>query len=110
MKLRPIPKATRDRLANEPFMQEYCIHARRAASSPCAGESTWEHPFGRRGDFVGVVVKCCKKHNVGVSGEEKAFNKLRAIEIYGLEKFKEISPKLNWEQELRRLKYLTSEK
>ena len=108
MMLRAIPKKIKDELLEKDFMQAYCIHSGRERSSECEGRSTWEHPYGRVREYIGIVVPCCEKHNVGVSGEEKAYNKLMAIDSHGIERFEEISPKVDWEQERKRLIYVTS--
>lgn len=99
--MRPIPKKLRERINKDPFYNS-CIHSSREKSSPCSGRITLEHAIlytGKQVNELWAIVPCCEHHNIGVSGEEKNWNRyialLRASEA-DLKKY----PKRNWTQEL----------
>lgn len=85
-----------------------CIHGK-AGRKGCEGEMTYEHAFGRTPKGMeDIVVPCCRKHNVGVSGENKRFNEYITICNYGIELMNKISPKAvpSWEQKFKHLQSL----
>ena len=104
--MKPIPKALRDKIAKNPFM-ETCIHKFHHSCNGCEGEITWEHSHlygGSRINEEWAIVPCCRKHNVGVTGTEKDFNKFVALERCNISEIEKIYPRYDWRQEYTRLR------
>lgn len=100
----PIPLPLRKQLADDPFMKT-CIHLNNPDSSDCEGPVTFEHSWiyaGKQIQERWAIVPCCRKHNVGVTGREKMYNQLIALERATPEDLAKY-PKKDWAQEKERL-------
>ena len=105
--MRPIPIALRNKIAANPFMQR-CVHKAHTGCNGCEGPIQWEHAFcyeNRQINEEWNIIPCCRKHNAGVSGEEKEFNRYIALERATLSDLNAMFPKRDWQQEYERLKY-----
>jgi len=97
--MKPIPTKIKRQISEDKFYKT-CIHVGREDDSPCKGRITMEHAWiyaGKQINELWAIVPCCEKHNIGVSGRDKLWNKyvslLRSPD--NLDKY----PKKNWEQE-----------
>jgi len=103
----PIPQKIRQIISEDPFYRT-CIHEKREKSSSCSGRMTVEHSFlysGKRVNELWALVPCCWNHNVGVSGEEKDWNRYVALMRATVEDFAHYHKK-DWSQELKRLSHV----
>jgi len=102
--MRPIPKKLKEKMLQDKFYKT-CIHAERERSSPCKGRITFEHAWiyaGKQINEIWAIVPCCEPHNVGVSGEEKDWNRHIALLRASKEDLAKY-PKKDWIQERNRL-------
>jgi len=111
--MRPIPKRIREKINESPYFKK-CIHG-----SGCDGRITIEHAWIYAGSqipktqdkisdklFLALLVPCCEKHNIGVTGREKDWNKyitLKNIKEKNLwSELLEKYPKKDWDFEYYR--------
>lgn len=102
--MRPIPQKIRQEIGEDSFYKT-CIHKYQEESSSCSGRITIEHAWiysGKQVNEIWALVPCCEKHNIGVSGREKDWNRYIALLRATPEDFSKY-PKKDWVQELHRL-------
>jgi len=102
--MRPIPQKIRQHISEDLFYKR-CIHEKREKSSSCSGRISMEHSWiyaGKQINELWAIVPCCIKHNVGVSGEEKDWNRYIAL-LRASEEDLSKYPKKDWQQEKNRL-------
>ena len=100
--MRPIPQKLRSELAGDPY---YSMCARHGPD--CQGRITWEHAWiygGRQINEKWAIVPLCEYHHLG-DGMDKAINQFISLMRATPEELKKY-PRVDWEQELKRVKYL----
>ncbi len=100
-----IPLKIKNQISNDPFY-ETCIHERYRGLKKPNERITMEHAWiyaGRQIQDAWAIVPCKESFNIGVTGDNKDFNRFISLMRADIEKVVGKYPKKDWRGERRRL-------
>jgi len=100
-----IPLKVKKQILDDPFYNK-CIHERYRGIERPQERITFEHAWlyaGKQIQEAWAIVPCKESFNIGVSGDEKEFNRFIAIMRADLDDLRARLPKKDWMAERRKL-------